>query len=299
VAAADPFPSPTRRRIKKVPNDPSDCAPAPLKAFGGWTDANWFSPTILTDAELIGFDLPTVAGMRKQSFHVVDRSISSKSSTPKAHAVTAQPAKRLAGKLANLLDSYGATMAVACSRDTLIFESAPLLFFAELPTARLKPRSLTKLRKDLTAIQMQCCIIQILNTSITAMFWPSAETKICNFIDAAAPDYPLQTDFDRTPLTRGARKSKAENTTKGQTGRYNEDREQKLLLEIAELRKQVGASKRRQSTLGAMEQLGLDDARLKSMLKLLHPDKHGGSEDANDAAKWLNGLRDVLKAHIK
>jgi hypothetical protein len=158
---------------------------------------------------------------------------------------------------------------------------------------------LTKLRKDLTAIQMQCCFIQILNTSTTAMFWPSAETKISNFINAAEPDFPIQMEFDRLPPIRGVRKLKVENTPKDQTGRYDEGREQKLLQEIAELRKQVGASKRRQSTLGALEQLGLDDARLKSMLKLLHPDKHGASEDANDAAKWLNSLRDVLKAEVK
>jgi hypothetical protein len=33
------------------------------------------------------------------------------------------------------------------------------------------------------------------------------------------------------------------------------------------------------------------------MLRLLHPDKHGGSEAANEAAKWINGLRDLLKAN--
>jgi hypothetical protein len=45
-----------------------------------------------------------------------------------------------------------------------------------------------------------------------------------------------------------------------------------------------------------MEKLGLDDGRLKSMLTLLHPDKHGGSDAANDAAKWINNLRDLLKS---
>jgi hypothetical protein len=73
-------------------------------------------------------------------------------------------------------------------------------------------------------------------------------------------------------------------------------REQRLLQDVAALRAQIDALQRANSVTGAMEQLGLDDARLKSMLRLLHPDKHGGSEAANDAAKWLNNLRDLLKA---
>jgi hypothetical protein len=62
------------------------------------------------------------------------------------------------------------------------------------------------------------------------------------------------------------------------------------------LRNRIAELQRGQSVLGAMETLGLDDARLKAMLLLLHPDKHGNSEAANEAAKWVNGLRDALKA---
>ena len=70
----------------------------------------------------------------------------------------------------------------------------------------------------------------------------------------------------------------------------------KLLAEIAGLRTQVDGLRQSQSALGAMESLGLDDARLKSMLRLLHPDKHANDAAANEAAKWINNLRDLLKA---
>ena len=48
-----------------------------------------------------------------------------------------------------------------------------------------------------------------------------------------------------------------------------------------------------------METLGLDDARLRAMLLLLHPDKHANSPAATEAAKWVNGLRDILGANSR
>ena len=62
------------------------------------------------------------------------------------------------------------------------------------------------------------------------------------------------------------------------------------------MRARIAELQRLHSVEGALETLGLTDARLKAMLLLLHPDKHGNSEAANEAAKWVNGLRDVLKA---
>jgi hypothetical protein len=263
--------------------------PNPLAALGGWSDADWFNPSILTDGEVVGFALPKLAGGRKQSFHVIDRTVSA---APKPDAtVPVRPPKRLAGKLALLLGSFGAIRAIACCRSKFLFESGAVLFFAELKLAKLKPRPVTKLRRALIEIGLRGCLVRVDAATATAMFWPDAEEEITAFVRAAGPDCDLHPEYE-TPRNAGLpAKTRAPKAAARDTAR-----EQRLLQDVAALRAQIDALQRANSVTGAMEQLGLDDARLKSMLRLLHPDKHGGSEAANDAAKWLNNLRDLLKA---
>jgi hypothetical protein len=281
-------------------NDQMDkTAAPPLAALGGWQDADWFSPSILTDDQVIGFTIPPVAGLRKQSFVVVDRTAHDQASPAKTKATPGPPPKRLAGKLAQILDAYGATAAVSCSRSRFIFESAPLLFFADIPLKKLKARAATKLRNELIGIGVTGCIVHVQNLSATGMFWPAAESGITDFVVAAAPDHALHPAFDFAPKSVDPRAPALKTGRAAQRETRDTSREKRLLREVDELRRQVEASKRAQSTVGAMALLGLDDARLKSMLKLLHPDKHGGSEAASEAAKWLNNLREALKAEGK
>jgi hypothetical protein len=259
----------------------------PLTALGGWPDATWFNASLLTDDDVVGFHLPKLAGVRKQNFSVIDRSAGS----GKRGQAPAVAPKRLAGKLAAILDQFGATRAVACCRSKFLFESGAVLFFAEIPLARLKARPSAKLRRDLIAIGVRACVVQVEGAAVTSMFWTRAEAEITDFVRGAGPDFPLHAEFDKAELAPGTP------AVKGSVGadKRGAATERKLLAEIASLRQQVETLKRAQSELGAMEQLGLDDARLKSMLKLLHPDIHGGSEAATEAAKWINNLRSVLK----
>jgi hypothetical protein len=272
--------------VTKAPPDPS-IAP-PLTALGGWSDAAWFNASILTDEEVVGFHLPKLPGVRKQNFHVIDRSAGGGGKRGQAPAVTP---KRLAGKLAAILDQFGATRAVACCRSKFLFESGAVLFFAEIPAARLKARPAAKLRRELIGIGLRACVVLVEDGAVTIMAWARAEGEITDFVNGAAPDFPLHAEFDTAELAPGAP------VVKGTVAadKRGAATERKLLAEIASLRQQVETLKRAQSELGAMEQLGLDDARLKSMLKLLHPDIHGGSEAATEAAKWINNLRSVLK----
>jgi hypothetical protein len=278
-----------------VSKGPTDITIAPpLAALGGWSDAEWFCSSILSDAEVVGFDFPPLAGVRKQSFHVIDRTTSSAPRSKKVKAAPRIPPKRTAGKLANILDDYGATRAVACCRSKFLFESGRVLFFADIPLAKVKLRSANKLRRELIDIGVRGCIVGVESISTTAMFWPRDEAAITNFIKGAVPEYHLHIDFDKAePSLKGRPKPKSDTSERSQ--QRSVEREGKLLQEVTALRQQVEKLKRAQSALGAMEQLGLDDARLKSMLRVLHPDKHGGSEAANEAAKWLNNLREMLK----
>ncbi len=259
--------------------------PAPLLALGGWADAEWFSTSVLSDTEVVGLTFPKLAGLRKQRFDVIDRSLAAASGRPGQQVKPAEPPRTLAGRLAQIFDSYGATRAVACSRNRLLFEGSPVLFFAEIPLAKIKQRAANKLRRELIEHGLRCCVVHLDHVAATAMVWPDAEPALTAFVEAASPEHAIHAEFDaparRTDPARDDARQKA--------------REAKLLREVAALREQIGTLQRAQSALGAMEQLGLDDARLKSMLKLLHPDKHGGSAAANDAAQWLNGLRDLLR----
>jgi hypothetical protein len=266
---------------------PTDPAMAPaLKALGGWVDAPWFSPSIMSDPEIVGFQFPPLPGARKQNFQITDRSTSEKPQRGKAKNIPAKPPKRIAGKLSHLLDGIGATRAVACGRARFLFESAPVLFFAEIPQARLKPKSANKLRRDLIDIGVIACLVSTEGPCITAMFWSAGDSAITDFVQQAAPEHPLHLDFFKPPPSDPA---------PAKPGKRAIDREKQLLREVSALRQQVETLQQSQSARGAMEKLGLDDARLKSMLILLHPDKHGGSEAATEAAKWINGLRELLK----
>jgi hypothetical protein len=283
--------------VKREKPDPS-IAP-PLAAIGGWVNADWFNPGIATDADVVGFSFPKFSGGRKQNFQVAERMTAKNPKVPKTPSAPAPHPKRIAGKIAAILDEAGTVRAVSCSRSTFLFEAAPVLFFADIPETKLKLRSATKLRRALTGIGARACIVHLAGeqqgTCTTLMVWPNAEHDITEFVRAAQPEYALHAEFDlpapATPTRSGA--------AAGGTDARRVARETKLLQEVATLRQQVETLRRAQSAIGAMEQLGLDDARLKSMLKLLHPDKHGGSQAAHEAATWLNGLRDLLNGKTR
>ena len=258
---------------------------SPLDAFGGWIEADWFVPSIVSDPEVAAFELPKLGRQRKQVFHIIDRTLA-RSKPDK----TRLP-RRLAGKLAMLLDNAGAIRTVASCRSRLLFEGAPVLFFADIPAARLKPRAAAKLRRDLVGLALRACVLHSHESAATLMIWPVDETSITDFIRAAEPDHKLHPDFDRAQTAP----AKSPTAASGQPARRDGAREAKLLQQIALLQAQIDTLSKGQSTLGAMQQLGLDDARLKSMLKLLHPDKHANSEAATEAAQWVNNLRDLLK----
>jgi hypothetical protein len=194
----------------------------------------------------------------------------------------------------------------------LIFESKPVLFFATIPLANLKARTANRLRRELMENRFRGCIVHTEASVATAMLWPETEIEITGFIGDAAPEHALHIEFDeaeeqhraqeqerRFSLTRRAPPPPPPSPAKRlgeRERRQMQTEKQALLQEIQSLRTQISRMQEQQTELGAMEALGLDDARLKSMLRLLHPDKHGNSEAANDAAKWLNNLRDLLKS---
>jgi hypothetical protein len=302
-------------RVQRLPEKKTDAdVPPALKALGGWTSAAWFSASVLSDEEVVGITLPKLAGVRKQTFRLVERTAVS-SGTANAIEKTAGRRHSVAARLGPILAAYGASKAAAFGRTKLLFDPPPTLFFAELPNARLKARASNKLRLELIENELRGCILDIGKTRLIAMFWPSSETEITLFVDAALPLQPMHIQFDQAEDARAkaledGRKVRAPENLAPPARRARDDqplgaRERKrlqsekdaLIREVNDLRAHVEKLQTSQSALGAMEQLGLDEQRLKSMLRLLHPDKHGGSEAANEAAKWINGLRDLLKAN--
>jgi len=284
---------------------PADKAiPPALKALGGWESADWFCPSVVDDDDVLGFTLPKTALGRSQNFRLVERSVSQGAAKPGAPPPEGRRGKQVAGRLGLILDLIGVAKAAAYRRATMLFAAPAVLFFAEIPAARLKSRAANKLRKDLIENDLKACVLQVAPASVVAMFWPNTEHEITAFVEAATPQHALHPHFraaeqiGRHVPDGFLRAGKLDLARRGQA-RVLQDLEterNQLLKEVGELRTQIDKLARSQSALGAMEQLGLDEARLKSMLVLLHPDKHGNSAAANDAAKWVNGLRDLLKA---
>ena len=285
--------------------------PPPLKALGGWFSAEWFLPSIVTDNEVVGLTLPDLPGRKRQSFRMVERSAAETQAGTRGRKAAVSQEGPAARGILPMLEWIGATHFAAFRRTTLIFESKPVLYFATIPLANLKVRAANRLRHALMDNHFRGCIVHTEAGSATAMLWPETEIEITGFIADAGPQHALHIEFDeaeeqhraqdqerRFSLTRrapppppGPAKRLGERER-----RQMQAEKQALLQEIQSLRAQIGRMGESQTELGAMEALGLDDARLKSMLLLLHPDKHGNSEAANDAAKWLNNLRDLLKA---
>ena len=263
--------------------------PPPLRALGGWPDADWFCPTILSAEEVVGMTLPKLPGCRKQTFHLVERSALQPPPKRGRPAPKATVPKRVAATIGELLDDLGVIRAAAFRKPTFFFEAAPTLYFAEIPAAKLKARAADTLRRDLIRTAFRGCVVRQEADRVTAMFWPGAEHAITAFVSAAAPPYALHSHFDGPgPPPRAA------GATRAATKADDADRN-RLLSELAGLRARIAELQQSQSALGAMETLGLDDARLRAMLLLLHPDRHANSQAANDAAKWVNGLRDLLR----
>ena len=146
-------------------------APA-LLALGGWAEAEWFGPSVLSDPEVIAFEFPKLPGARKQAFHVVYRTRSEPPSRKKGTKVAEEPRRpprRTAGKLAALLEDAGAVRTVASSRDRFLFDTGAVLFFAEVPSAKLKQRSANKLRQELVAIGFSACVLIVQKDLTTLM----------------------------------------------------------------------------------------------------------------------------------
>ena len=277
--------------------------PPPLRALGGWEDADWFCPSILSEEEVVGLTLPKLAGIRRQSFHLVERS------APQLAKKTARGAKAAetpAGGIGPILDGLRVSRAAAFRKPTFFFEAPPILYFADIPAAHLKIRAADTLRRALIESALRGCVVQHDAARVMAMFWPSAETEITAFVSAAAPPHRLHPQFAQAEAERAVagrpapeppgRAAKPARETPGIDRRVYEAERADLLRELDTLRRRISELQQSQSAIGAMEALGLDDARLRSMLLLLHPDRHANSEAATEAAKWVNGLRDVLKA---
>jgi hypothetical protein len=49
--------------------------PPPLRALGGWADAEWFDRAVLLQDEVVGLTLPKLPGLRKQSFELAERAM--------------------------------------------------------------------------------------------------------------------------------------------------------------------------------------------------------------------------------
>ncbi len=283
--------------------------PPPLKALGGWPSADWFCPSVVHDDEVVGLTLPDLPGRKKQSFRIVERSAVEIPLRGRKSTVSQEgPASRGIG---HVLDWIGATQLAIFRRTTLLFDSRPVLYFASIPLANLKARTANRLRRELMATHFRACIVHTEANAATAMLWPDTESEITAFIAAAAPPHALHVEFDEAEAQHRAQEAERRFGLPGRRAppppppatrvddrerRQMQTEKQALLEQIQSLRAQISKMQESQSALGAMEALGLDDARLKSMLRLLHPDKHGNSEAANDAAKWLNNLRDLLKA---
>jgi hypothetical protein len=286
-----------------------DAVPPPLKALGGWPSAEWFVPSVVSDDEVVGLTLPDLPGRKKQSFRIVERSAAEMPRGKKATVKQEGPAARGIG---HVLDWIGATQVAVFRRTTLLFDSRPVLYFATIPQANLKVRTANRLRRELMETHFRGCIVHTEPSQAIAMFWPEAEAEITGFVSAAGPPHALHTEFDEAEAAHRAAEQDRRFSLTGRRAappppanpakrldererRKMQSEKQALLQEIQALRTQIGRMHNAQSELSAMEALGLDDDRLKAMLRLLHPDKHDNSEAANDAAKWLNNLRDLLK----
>ncbi len=281
--------------------------PPPLRALGGWPDADWFDPAILDQSEVVGITLPPLPGSRKQSFELAERAtvqpMPAKARAPKPSAA---PARVPAG-IDQVLDATTVTRAAAFRRPRFFFDAAPTLFFAEIPLAHLKARAADKLRRDLIQIAFRGCVLTCGPKSITGMFWPAQEVDLTNFVRAAAPPHALHPHFDvaeEEARLAGPSRGQPAKGASGRAASAPRDSErraerERLLAELDGLRAKVVELERLHSVAGAMKTLGLDDDRLRAMLLLLHPDKHANSAAANEAAKWVNGLRDVLKENRK
>jgi hypothetical protein len=300
-----------------VAKNPADNSiPPPLRALGGWVEADWFDPAILHQTEVVGMTLPALGGGRKQNFELVERFAQPPAVKAKKRAAKSDEVKAAAGTIGELIEQAGSTHGAAFRRVKFFFEAPASLFFAAVPAANLKARAADGLRKDLIRLAFRGCVLNWGDDGVVAMFWPSSETDVTAFVRAARPAHALHPQFDEAeeerrlaePVRRGLlgggraapppvvevaarRPSKSDDKAR----RLLAAERNRLLEELEQLRGRIVELQASQSTVGAMEALGLDDARLRSMLLLLHPDKHGNSEAANEAAKWVNGLRDVLK----
>ena len=266
--------------------------PPPLRALGGWVDAEWFDRSVLDGREVVSITLPQLPGSRKQSFELADRSVRQvgpkKATKPKPAAM---PDKVPRG-IGEVLDDVGMIRAAAFRRPRFFFEAAPTLFFADIPLANLKARAADRLRRNLIENAYRGCVLACGLEGVAGMFWPNQDAELTAFIRAASPPHALHPQFD---AMEAQRRAAAPRSGRREAPEQRAERE-RLLAELDGLRAKVVELERQQSVLGAMEALGLDDARLKAMLLLLHPDKHGNSEAANEAAKWVNGLREALRS---
>ena len=157
--------------------------PPPLKALGGWADAEWFVPTVVSDDEVVGLTLPDLPGRKKQSFRIVDRSAPD---LPRGRKTAVSPDGPAARGIGHVLDWIGATQVAVFRRTTLLFDSKPVLYFATIPLANLKARTANRLRRALMDTHFRGCIVHTEASAATAMFWPDAESEITGFIAADA-----------------------------------------------------------------------------------------------------------------
>ncbi len=256
----------------------------PLAALGGWSNSP--NPTFL--------DLRKARGLRAAVYRLLDLS---------PWRITETKRQINTRLWDDILDDFGGVKHITCGYRNLLFPVDPLLQVVEFPYEKISGNFALDLQRRTRGRLLACVLHQCAN-QVTVLFWKRKATEITGRILAAGPDTPLplliEEYWERAPPRRSTphvHPPKEPNSSSEEAKddpRHYRNELHRLLAEIVELRAQLSNQQQCLPKVDAIEALGLDDARLKAMLLLLHPDHHDNSAAATEATKWVNNLRDVL-----
>ncbi|MBV1797943.1 hypothetical protein [Siccirubricoccus sp. G192] len=312
MAAKDQFP-------ESVAEDSTVCDT--FRAFGGWSRSAWCPISIAKDVKSIEHCFNEVITDSPFGF------CCSRAGLEDAVKAVSRDNFCLPGWWIDLAAAAPVTKFHALRRRVIFWPDPPILLFVQLPRDALGIRRANQVRRKARASKMLACVLDVGDQAINLLFWHKEEKKITANVLNAQPNMPLRMlqpepiRKQRKPASRPNSTSDfdaiSEYNTRPQSEFYPNQIEvdsiraerdlalakhdavlaenNAILEEIFRLKTELKRIRKNQTSTSAMAQLGLDDARLKALLFLLHPDKHGNSEAATEAAKWVNGLRDELK----